>query len=145
MCPGAGHGLFGDGFQFGRLDLVGLGKHQAIAHRSLIQHLHHLVIDILEAVTRIDEDERPLQHRTTAQIVVHKITPFADNILGRLGESVAGHVDEPQHDGFTGIEKLSSCVRPGVLDVRARLLRLVNALSNDDLPTLERPANATSG
>src|ERR1700712_3671978 len=42
-------------------------------------------------------------------------------------------------------KKLSSCVRPGVFDVRARLLRLVSALSSDDLPTFDRPANATSG
>src|SRR6185437_22558 len=35
-------------------------------------------------------------------------------------------------------------VRPGVCEVRARLLRPVNALIRDDLPTLERPANAIS-
>src|SRR3546814_7990381 len=40
---------------------------------------------------------------------------------------------------------LSSCVRPGVLDVRASEFRPVNALSSDDLPTLDRPANAISG
>ena len=42
-------------------------------------------------------------------------------------------------------KKLSSCVRPGVFEVRARLLRLVSRLSSEDLPTLERPAKAISG
>jgi hypothetical protein len=42
-------------------------------------------------------------------------------------------------------KKLSSCVRPGVFEVRASALRFASALSSDDLPTFERPANATSG
>src|SRR6187431_2284357 len=37
------------------------------------------------------------------------------------------------------------CVRPGVLLVRARALRASSALMALDLPTLERPAKATSG
>src|SRR5579871_5852804 len=41
-------------------------------------------------------------------------------------------------------KKISSCVRPGVCEVRARLLRPVSALMSEDLPTLERPAKATS-
>src|SRR5262245_61362432 len=41
-------------------------------------------------------------------------------------------------------KKISSCVRPGVCDVRARPLWLVSALISDDLPTFERPANAIS-
>src|SRR6478736_4066972 len=42
-------------------------------------------------------------------------------------------------------KKLSSCVRPGVRDMRASVLRPVSALISDDLPTLERPATAISG
>ncbi len=42
------------------------------------------------------------------------------------------------------MKKISSCVRPGVREVRARLLRPVSALSRLDLPTLERPASAIS-
>src|SRR5215216_4587399 len=38
----------------------------------------------------------------------------------------------------------SSCVRPGVCEVRASALREVSALIRLDLPTLERPANAIS-
>src|SRR5689334_8210114 len=41
-------------------------------------------------------------------------------------------------------KKISSWVRPGVCEVRASALRLVSALIRLDLPTLERPANATS-
>src|SRR5437016_6089401 len=42
------------------------------------------------------------------------------------------------------VKKTSSCVRPGVREMRARLLRPVSALIRLDLPTLERPAKATS-
>src|SRR5262249_36691001 len=41
-------------------------------------------------------------------------------------------------------KKISSWVRPGVCEVRARLLRPVSALIREDLPTLERPAKAIS-
>jgi hypothetical protein len=41
-------------------------------------------------------------------------------------------------------KKISSCVRPGVLEVRARLWRPVSALTSEDLPTFERPAKAIS-
>src|SRR6185312_3807926 len=39
---------------------------------------------------------------------------------------------------------LSSCVRPGVFEVRASPLVPVRALISEDLPTLERPAKAIS-
>src|SRR5580692_5974480 len=42
-------------------------------------------------------------------------------------------------------KKISSWVRPGVLEVRANAWRPVNALMRLDLPTLERPAKAISG
>ena len=42
-------------------------------------------------------------------------------------------------------KKISSCVRPGVCEVRASVVRPVSALISDDLPTLERPAKAISG
>src|SRR6516164_6454375 len=41
-------------------------------------------------------------------------------------------------------KKISSWVRPGVLEVRANPLRLASALIRLDLPTLERPAKANS-
>jgi hypothetical protein len=37
------------------------------------------------------------------------------------------------------------CVRPGVLEKNASRRRLVSALMALDLPTFERPANASSG
>src|SRR5690348_8524379 len=41
-------------------------------------------------------------------------------------------------------KKISSCVRPGVREMRASALRPVSALIRLDLPTLERPAKAIS-
>src|ERR1700723_479886 len=43
------------------------------------------------------------------------------------------------------LKKISSCVRPGVWEVRASDVRLGSALMSDDLPTLERPAKGISG
>src|SRR5258708_2906692 len=42
------------------------------------------------------------------------------------------------------VKKISSCVRPGVWEVRASARRPVSALIRLDLPTLERPATAIS-
>src|SRR6185437_5358760 len=42
------------------------------------------------------------------------------------------------------VKKISSWVRPGVREVRARFLRPVSALIRLDLPTLERPDSAIS-
>ena len=41
-------------------------------------------------------------------------------------------------------KKLICCVRPGVLDIRANVLRPVSEFIRLDLPTLDLPANATS-
>src|SRR5271163_1053619 len=50
-----------------------------------------------------------------------------------------------RNPAFSGpSKKISSWVRPGVLEVRASALRPVSALIRLDLPTLERPAKATS-
>src|ERR1700759_3886236 len=46
---------------------------------------------------------------------------------------------------FGPSKKISSCVRPGVFEVRASALRPVSALIRLDLPTLDRPASAISG
>src|SRR6266540_2756828 len=46
--------------------------------------------------------------------------------------------------GAPEVKYTSSCVRPGVCEVRARALRPVSALIRLDLPTLERPAKAIS-
>ena len=47
--------------------------------------------------------------------------------------------------GLPTLKKLSSWVRPGVLDVRASAFRFVRAFRSELLPTFDRPANAISG
>ena len=65
--------------------------------------------------------------------------------LERLRVAVARHVDQIKDLSLPSVKKLSSRVRPGVTDTRARLVRPVSALIRLDLPTLERPAKAISG
>src|SRR5215207_2299899 len=46
---------------------------------------------------------------------------------------------------LSGAKKFSACVRSGILEVRAKPFSPTSALMRLDLPTLERPAKATSG
>src|ERR1700690_2650622 len=46
--------------------------------------------------------------------------------------------------GPAAVKKISSWVRPGVREMRARFLRPASGLSRLDLPTLERPESAIS-
>ena len=49
-----------------------------------------------------------------------------------------------RRSGVPAEKKISSCVRPGVCEVRASALRPVSALIRLDLPTFERPTKAIS-
>src|SRR5687767_9636162 len=62
-----------------------------------------------------------------------------------MSTSATGGSASGSAPGGSGTKKLSDCVRPGVLEVRARRDWPVSALISVDLPTLERPENATSG
>ena len=53
--------------EFGRLDLVGLGQDEVIADRRIVEHLHDVAVDVLEAVARVDQHQRALQHLPPAQ------------------------------------------------------------------------------
>ena len=109
----------GDLGEFGRLDLVGLGQDQAIADRRLVEHVHDLAIDILDAVPRIDQHQRPLEHVAPAQEVVDQEAPLPDDVLGRLGEAVAGHVDQPERERLADVEEVE-LLRPPRRVRRAR-------------------------
>ena len=88
----------------GRLDLVGLGQDQMVADRGVVEHLHDVAVDVLQAVARIDQHQRPLEHLPAAQKVVDQEAPALDHVLGRFGEAVAGHVDQPDHQRLADIE-----------------------------------------
>ena len=72
--------------QLGRLDLVGLGQDQVIADRGLVEHLHHLAVDVLEAVAGVDQHQRALQHLPAAQIIVDQVAPALDQSFGALAK-----------------------------------------------------------
>ena len=93
-----------DRSEFARLDLVGLGQHDAVADRGGVEHFEHLAVDILEAVPAVDQHQRPFEHLTPAQIVVDQKTPLLDNILGRLRKAIARHVDKAEHQRIADVE-----------------------------------------
>ena len=76
-------------------------------------------VDIFEPVPRINQDERAFQHSPPAQIVVHKAPPTLHQILGRLGEAVSGHVDQPQLQRPADVEDIEF-LRPARCVRRAR-------------------------
>ena len=92
--------------ELARLHLVGLGEDEGVADRGLVEHLHHVAVDVLEAVAAVDQHQRPLEHRAAAQIVVDQVAPLAGDVLRRLGEAVAGHVDQPQPHRLADLEEV---------------------------------------
>ena len=99
--------------------------------------------DRLDAVAGVDQQEDPAQRRPAGEVGAQQRLPALDHRLRRLGEAVAGQVDEVVAPSPSA-KKLISCVRPGVFEARASALRPVSALIRLDLPTFERPAKQTS-
>ena len=107
------------------LDLVGLGQDDAVADRCLVEHFHHLAVDIFQPVAAIDQHQRAVQHLPPAQIGFYQRLPFLDNLHRRFGKAVSGHVDQTEQRGvahFKDVEFLrpprghrcaSDCLAPG--------------------------------
>ena len=92
--------------EFAGLHLVGLGQHDAIAHRRLVKHLHHLAIDVLGAMAPVDQHQRAREHRAPAQIGLHEVLPLFDDLHRRLGKAVARHVDKAEQRGIADLEEI---------------------------------------
>src|SRR3546814_2798188 len=78
-----------------------------IGDRRVVEHLHDLEVDLLQAMAAVDQHQRPLQHLPAPKVVVDQVAPFAGDILGRLGEAVTGHVDEPETERLRSEEHTS--------------------------------------
>ena len=89
--------------------------------------------------------QRALQHLAAAQIIVDQEAPLPRDVLRRLGEAVAGHVDEPQPDRLADVEEVELLRPPRRVGGAGEAVAVGQRLSSDDLPTLERPAKAISG
>ena len=92
--------------EFAGLHLVGLGQHDTVTHRCLVEHFHHLAVDILGAVAPVDQHQRARQYGPAAQIGLHETLPLLDHFHRRLGKAVAGHVDETEQRGFAHFEEV---------------------------------------
>src|SRR5579872_6222070 len=42
-----------------RFHLIALREHKVVTYRSSVEHAHHFTVDLLQAVTRVDQDESP--------------------------------------------------------------------------------------
>ena len=104
---------------------------------------HDLGVHRLDAVPRVDQQERPPQRRPPGEIGPQQRLPLRDHrpSAPRRSRSPAGRRGSAPRPS---VKKLISCVRPGVFDARASALRPVSALIRLDLPTFERPAKQTS-
>ena len=101
-----GLGRRDSGSEFAGLDLVRLGQNHAVADSGLVEHLHHVAVHRLDAVARVDEEQRAFQHDAAAQEIAHQAAPLLGDRRRRLGEAVAGHVDEPDLCGFAHFEEI---------------------------------------
>src|SRR3546814_13991517 len=70
------------------LHLVRLGYGDPVSDGCLIQHFHDVAVDILDAMTGINEKERAFKHLPPAQIIIHQKAPFTDHLLRRLRKTV---------------------------------------------------------
>ncbi len=99
-------------FELTRLDLVGLGQHDPVADRRGVEHFEHVAVDLLDPVAAVDQHERAFQHRAAAEVIVDQEAPFLDDILGRLGKAIAGHVDEPEDQRILADVEIVELLRP---------------------------------
>src|SRR3546814_4187217 len=61
-----------------------------VCSSDLVEHRHHLAVDVLDTVAAVDQHQRALEHRPPAQIVVDQEAPFFDDIPGRSEERRVG-------------------------------------------------------
>ena len=92
--------------QFLGADFVGFGQHQPVAHGGFVEHFHHVGIDLFHAMARIDQHQRAFQGHAPAQEVANQAFPLLDHFGRRLGEAIAGHVDQPQPDRQADVEEV---------------------------------------
>jgi hypothetical protein len=57
-------------------------------------------------MTAVDQHQGTLERRAAAQIIVDQEAPLADDVFGRLGKAVAGHVDQPQLQRLAHVEEV---------------------------------------
>ncbi len=94
---GDGIAGLGDGvgqFLVGRL--VGLGDDDLVADGRLVELVHHRLVVGVRAVAAIDQHVDAAQVRAAGEILVDQPGPLLHLRLGRLGETVAGHVDDAE-------------------------------------------------
>ena len=76
--------------------LVGLGQHDLVAHRGLVELVHHREVVGLGAVPPIDQHVDAPQVRPAGEVFVDQLGPRLDLGLRRLRKAVARHVDDAQ-------------------------------------------------
>ncbi len=105
-CLGIGARLFLHRGKLAGLDLVDLGEDEVVADGGGIEHLHELAIDLLQPVPAVDQQQHPLQRLAAAKIIVDQVAPLLGEVLRRLGEAVARHVDEPEAERLADVEEI---------------------------------------
>src|SRR3546814_279249 len=88
------------------LHLVRLGYGDPVADGGLIQHFHDVAVDILDAMTGINEKERAFKHLPPAQIIIHQKAPFTDHLLRRLRKTVPRHIDKTEQERIANVEEI---------------------------------------
>ena len=98
----------------------------------VVQILQHLQIVCAGGVAAVDELHQQGVVAGCLEVAVDEVVPALAVGVADLSVAIAGQVHK-------------IAVVPGVLDTRARFLRLHSLLMRLDLPTLERPEKLSSG
>lgn len=124
--------------------LITFGAYHQHIPMQVHQPFVHIDIVFCGRMAQIYQLDTPHRFSRLVQIGINKFCPFVFFCLADLGKTIAGQIDKIKSVVVDAI-KNQGRVLPGLLLVRARLLRLTNLLISDDLPTLLRPASAISG
>ena len=82
--------------QLGRLQGVGLGEHDLIGDRRLVERVEHAAVDGFQAVPGVDQHVDAGEIGASAQVGVDQRCPGGDLFLAGRRVAVARHVDQGQ-------------------------------------------------
>jgi hypothetical protein len=122
--------------------LVGLRQQDMNRLAGRRKPAQHLQVEFGQRVAAVHDQDQTAERFAVPQIRREQPFPLRADFFRRLGEAIAGQVDEVLSLGEPEVvEMLGSS---GRLETKARRVWLASVLIADDLPEFERPAKAIS-
>ena len=104
-------------------ELVGLGQDRVRGQAAADRVAEHLLVVVLERVADVHHHDQALERLAGAEILVEERLPVRLQVLGHLGEAIAGQVDQVLFGGRRDVEEHQLLGAAGGLgDPRQRVL-----------------------